>query len=135
MNILEAIKNSKKLMCGKSYGTEIIEFCQKKLCSLGAAPIPLSYANFLGKINGIYSQNISVFGVDVKEPYEDIYKKNSLAGAISPNKIFLGASLTEYFIYDWFEKSYVIIDKKTDNNVFQYPLLEEALAYFVKKYI
>jgi len=135
MNLIEEIKQSNSISLSSGAKKGNIETCQKKLCSLGAAPIPLSYANFLGKINGIYSQDISVFGVDVKEPYEDIYKKNSLAGAISPNKIFLGASLTEYFIYDWFEKSYVIIDKKTDNNVFKSPFLEEALAQFLKNYI
>ena len=97
--------------------------------------MPLSYVNFLNKINGIYGQGISVFGVNVKEPFEDIYTKNSLAGAISKNKIFLGANLTEYFIYDWFEQSYVIIDKKTDNSVFKSPFLEEALAQFLKNYI
>ena len=135
MNIREAIKNSKKLVCGKNCDAKTTELCQKKLCSLGAAPMPLSYANFLGKINGIYSQDISVFGVNAKEPYDDIYTKNSLAGAVSKNKIFLGVSLTEYFIYDWFEKSYVIIDKKTNENVFQSSFLDEALAFFFREYI
>ncbi len=135
MNLIEEIKQSNSIALSSGAKKGNIETCQKKLCSLGAAPMPLSYVNFLNKINGIYGQGISVFGVNAKEPYEDIYKKNSLAGAISPNKIFLGASLTEYFIYDWFEKSYVIIDKKTDNNVLQSPFLEEVLALFLKKYV
>lgn len=51
--------------------------------------------------NSVYGQDISVFGVDAKMPYEDIYNKNSLAGAVSKNKIFLGVSLTEYFIKEF----------------------------------
>lgn len=135
MNLIEKIKQSNSLLLSTGAKQNNIEICQKKLCSLGAAPMPLSYVNFLCKINGIYSQDISVFGVDSKTPYEDIYNKNSLAGGISENKIFLGVSLTEYFIYDWFEKSYVVVDKKTNKNIFNSPFLEQTLAQFLKKYI
>lgn len=135
MNLIEEIKQSNSISLSSGAKKGNIETCQKKLCSLGAAPMPLSYVNFLNKINGIYGQGISVFGVNAKEPFEDIYTKNSLAGAISKNKIFLGANLTEYFIYDWFEKSYVIIDKKTNKNIFKSPFLEQALINFFKRYL
>ena len=135
MNLIEKIKQSHSLMSSSGAKISNIETCQKKLCALGAAPIPLSYANFLSKINGIHSPEISIFGVNTKEPYEDIYGKNSLAEAMSKNKIFLGTSLTEYFIYDWFEKRYTIIDKKTDDIVFHSSFLEQSLAHFFRQYI
>lgn len=134
MNLIEEMRQSDSLILSSGAKQSSIETCQKKLCALGAAPIPLSYVDFLRKINGIYGQEISIFGVDTKQPYEDIYDKNSLAGGTSKNKIFLGLSFTEYLIYDWYEKSYVIIDKKTNKIVFHSTFLEPSLACFLKKY-
>ncbi len=133
--MIDKILNSKDIFSGSFIASEKIEICQKQLCSCGAAPMPVSYTHFLQKINGVYGDGLSLFGVEVSEPFENILAKNTLAGIVNKKLIFLGDSLIEYLCYDWQMKSYIIIDKKTNRTVTSTPLLGSALGVFLREYL
>ena len=135
MNIWEAIKYSKKVVCGKTCDEETIDLCQKRLCAYGAAPMPISYTDFLRKINGITGDGISLFGVGVNGLFDDVFIKNSMTREPLNHRIFLGENLTEFLCYEWYQKAYIIISKQDGNEKRSFVLLDEALIYMLRDYI
>ena len=123
------------MVCGKACDEEIIDLCQKRLCAYGASPMPISYTDFLRKINGITGDGISLFGVSVAGLFDDVFAKNSVTHEPSNHRIFLGENLTEFLCYEWHQKAYLIISKQDGNEEKSFVLLDEALIYMLREYI
>lgn len=134
MDIFEAINNSKKVICGKACNEETINLCQKRLCAYGVAPMPISYIDFLCKINGVTGDGISLFGVGVAGLFDDVFTKNSVTQELSNHRIFLGENLTEFLCYEWNQKAYIIISKSDSKEEKNFVSLNEALIYMLREY-
>ncbi len=135
MNIFDLLRNKGLI---ESYGVSFneIEQYQKKLYNAGVANIPLDYAKFLTKINGIQTDTLSLFGIGQKNSFvRGIFEENSIAGTTSRDELFLGDNFTEYLIYDWQKKSYLIIDKITHKQLKIFPFLQDTLEYFLREYL
>lgn len=134
MDITETIRASKYFSVADGVNSGIVQSYQKMLNQNKILPIPFSYAKFLERINGIYGNGVSVFGVNPVEPFEDIFKKNILGGKSLKDLIFLGESLTDFLCYDWNEKSYVIMERKDREVRYKNAILYNALLAFLKEY-
>ncbi len=105
--------------------------------------LPEEYADFLGITNGLYWGGLEFFGssivVDKKNGFSitDLISQNRIYQALNPGvqKVFLGRSDEENFLYNETDKKFEIVDEFSGELVKSFPLFEALFDYIVSEQI
>ena len=137
MSIFELLQKA-GLVDNEGVDKNKIEEYQRRLWQNKMPNIPLSYANFLAEVNGIQTSDLALFGIaDENSGFvQDIYERNSVSGIPQNNDvIMLGDNFNEYLCYDWQQKSYLIINKKSKEIIKNIAFFEIAMLFFLREYL
>lgn len=105
--------------------------------------LPLEYAEFLYKTNGLFWGGLEFFGsdivVDKKNGYAitDILSQNKIYQALNPKtkKILLGRTDEENFIYNPTMQVYELVDEFSGEIIKTFPLFENLFEYILSEQI
>ena len=105
--------------------------------------LPLEYAEFLYKTNGLFWGGLEFFGSDIvadkKHGYAitDLISQNKIYQALNPKtkKILLGRTDEENFIYNPTVQAYELVDEFSGEIIKTFPLFENLFEYILSEQI
>ncbi len=116
MNFIQTLKeNGYKVQETRFAQKDVIE-TQKELVKQGYPFLPLEFISFLKSYNGLRGEDSAILGVLPKDKGLDIVTFNEIHNG-SKDMVILGYDDFCFFVYDEFQKDYLLVDRETGDEL------------------
>ena len=116
MNFIQTLKeNGYKVQETRFAQKDVIE-TQKELVKQGYPFLPLEFISFLKSYNGLRGEDSAILGVLPKDKGLDIVTFNEIHNG-SKDMVILGYDDFCFFVYDEFQKDYLLVDRETGDGL------------------
>lgn len=132
MELVEKLKNKENLQLGKGYIAENAADAVEYLDNHKMPALPEDYLELLQDVNGAYSFTAELYGLNPDEEnyIKDVVLSNVRQERADADSVFvLGANEFDFLVYDAKDKVYQMRDRQSDEIIYSFSNLDNAVTY------
>lgn len=129
-DLAQNLKNNADVWCGSEVDPLFLRDCKEYLKNEGKCELPADYVTLLRYVNGAFSDNVYLFGVQPENwpGLDDIIEQNEQYNSdFSGDILFLGANDFDWLVYDAQTQNFQIRSRVYGDIVRIFPDFESAV--------